>query len=420
MKLSTFSKQLWLLTWAITGLLAQAVAEEKDIQKAPVAMPVGPFELAPLLEIAESYSDNIFQRNALQKDSLITQIHAGGQLSLERKLDRYLLTYLLQSSQYHNSPQDDYIDHYVGINTHTEFTSRHRLNMDAKYLSSHYMRGYFLGRDILGSSFQGSEPDQYQVYGGGLTYQYGQQKAKGNLELKLGVDDFTFDNNRERTVQQDRTVINVTPGFFLRIMPNTRLLAQIEDIWLNHKDAASTQFDYLKQRFLTGVTWDYSAKTQGMARIGYLRQDYEDPHIQDYDGITWDVNARWLPLTYSRLNLSISRDVNPSVSGYNLRESDRFSLGWTHDWTTRLSTKLNGAYESANNSSTQRKDDYLSFGLDLHYGFRRWLGMGVSYNFRQLQSSDRQFNFDQNVAMLYITGNPRISDEAKAPWASWY
>lgn len=397
------------------------MAEEKDIQKAPVAMPVGPLEFAPLLEIAESYDDNIFQRNALQKGSFINQVHAGGQLSLERQLNRYLLTYVMQSSVYHDSPQDDYVDNYVGMNTHTEFTSRNRLDFGVSYLNSHYRRGVFLGRDLLTPPTQQNEPDQYYMFGGDLTYRYGHPKNRGNLELKLSAQDYTFENNFNRTAQQERTQLSVTPGFYYRLMPNTRLLTQVETAWLNHKDNAATDADYIKQRFLVGATWAYSTKTTGMARIGYLRQDYVNNKQENYNGITWDVNARWLPLSYSKLDLGVSRDVNPSVNAIpNLRELDRVRLGWTHDWNSRVTTQLSGAYENALNSRTQRQDDYLAFGIDLNYGFRRWLGVGVSYNYRTLQSSNSAYDFDQNVVMINITGNPRISDEAKTPWASWY
>lgn len=397
------------------------MSEEKDIQKDPVAMPVGPFEFAPLLEIAESYDDNIFQRNVFQKSSFINQIHAGGQLSLERQLNRYLLTYVMQSSLYHDSPQDDYVDNYVGMNTHTEFTSRNRLDFGLSYLNSHYTRGTFLGRDLANQPLPQNEPDQYHMFGGDLTYRYGHPKNRGNLEMKLSAQDYSFDNNFTRTAQQERTQFSVTPGFYYRLMPNTRLLTQVETAWLNHKDNAATDADYIKQRFLVGATWLYSTKTVGTARIGYLRQDYVNNQQANYNGITWDLNARWLPLSYSKLDLSVSRDVNPSVSGVaNIRESDRVRLGWIHDWSSRITTQLNGAYESALNSSSQRQDDYMSLGVDLNYGFRRWLGVGVSYNYRTLQSSDSGYDFDQNVVMINITGNPRISDEAKTPWASWY
>lgn len=399
-----------------------SVEQEKvDNSKSPVEIPIVGLEIAPIFEINENYNDNIFQKNSLRKSSYINQIHAGAQLSFERQLNRYLLSYVMQSSIYHDSPADNYVDNYVGINTHTEFTSRNRLDFGVSYLDSHYVRGMFLGRDLLNPPSQPDEPDQYHLFSGDLTYQYGHPKNKGNMEVSLSVKDYTFTNNFDNTLQQDRTQYSVIPGFYYRLMPNTRLLTQVENIVLTHKYKVSEDSDYLKQRFLVGVTWDYSTKTVGTAKIGYLNQDYLNAKNYDMSGITWDINVRWLPLSYTKFEADISHNVTPSVSSIiNLRNSDRVNLNWVHNWNSRITSRVIGAYEKANNSSTSRKDEFKSFGIDISYGFQRWLGLGISYNYRKLQSSDDNYDFDQNVVMLNLTGNPRMTDEAKSAWVSWY
>lgn len=391
-----------------------------DIKKNPVAMPVGPFDLSPVLEIGETYNDNIFQHNSNQKDSFLTQIHAGGQLSLVRKFNRYALTYALQSSEYHSSPQDNYVDHYIGTNTHTEFTSRNRLDVDLKYLNSHYMRGYFLGRDLLGPSSTGQEPDQYHLYGANARYRYGRQEAKGNIELQTNVDDYTFDNNRENMARQDRTRFGLTPGFYYRMLPKTVLQINAENIWTFHKDTEAAAFDNIKQRFLVGGSWQYSQQLQTTARVGYLHQTFENSAFNGFDDATWDLNLRWSPLNYSRLNFSLARDATPSIASANIRKSDRYQIDWTHDWSSRLSTQVTSSYENAHNLAIHRQDDYKSFGLDVNYGVRRWLGIGINYTYRGLQSGNQSLDFDQNTVLFYVTGNPRLSDEVKTPWASWY
>jgi hypothetical protein len=405
--------------WGLLAMCSPVWAEELDIKKDPVLFPTGPFEFAPIFEAAESYNDNIFQLNRLKKASFLTQFHAGGQLSLERHLNRYALTYTLQSSQYHNSPQDDYIDHFVGGASHTEFTSRNRLDINLGYLDSHYQRGYFLGRDLLGP-IAAAEPDQYHLYSADATYRYGRVGAKGNLELKFNFEDYTFDNNLELNARQDRTRFALTPGFYFRIAPKTTLQAQIENQLVKHKLAEVARFDSLKQRFLIGGTWRYSVKTQLNARIGYLRQEFDNPNSKEFDDITWDLSVRWSPLSYSHLDLGVDRNVTPTIASDNLRASDRYRLNWSHDWSPRVTTQLFGAIENAENLGVQRQDEFASFGVDLNYGIRRWLGIGVNYTYRSLKSDNNELDFNQNAIMFYVTGNPRISDEAKTPWTSWY
>lgn len=394
-------------------------AEELDVRKDPVVIPAGPFEFAPIFEAAESYNDNIFQRDSLQRDSLLTQFHAGGQLALERQLNRYALTYTLQSSQYHNSPQDDYVDNFVGFSSHTEFTRRNRLDFNIGYLDSHYQRGVFLGRDLL-TPTQRNEPDQYHLYTADGAYRYGRVEAKGNLELRFNVQDYTFDNNRQFTASQDRTSFVVTPGFFFRVAPKTVLHLQVENQLMMHKQTEASSFDYTKQRFLFGGTWAYSAKTQVAARIGYLHQEFDNAQYPGFDEPTWDLTANWAPLSYSQLTLSIARDVMPTIASDNLRASDRYRLNWVHNWSPRVTSQLFGALENADNKGIGRQDDYTSFGADLSYGIRRWLGVGINYTYRSLKSDDPTVDFTQNAVMFYVTGNPRISGEAKTPWATWY
>jgi len=407
------------IAWGLLVFCSSSGAEELDIKKDPVIFPAGPFEFAPIFEAAESYNDNIFQNNRSKRDSLLTQFHAGGQLALERQLNRYALTYTLQSSQYHNSPDDDYIDHFVGGTSHIEFTSRNRLDVNLGYLDSHYQRGVFLSRDLLLPT-QRAEPDQYHLHTANATYRYGRVEAKGNLELQFNVDDYTFQNNREFTARQDRTQFVATPGFYFRIAPKTTLQVQVENQLIKYRQIEASSFDFTKQRFLFGGTWRHSANTRLSARIGYLRQEFDSPKYKGVDDVTWDLSGNWAPLSYSRFILSNARDVTASVGNNNVRKSDRYRLSWTHDWTPRVTTQLFGARENSENISINRKDNYTAFGIDLNYGLRRWLGIGINYTYRSLKSNQSVVDFDQNAIMFYITGNPRISDDAKTPWASWY
>jgi len=411
----------WITCYLYSGnVLSAAPPEELDIKKDPVTIPVGPFEFAPILEVGESYNDNIFMRNSLKKGSLLTQTHAGAKLTYDKQFNKYDLIYALQDSEYHESPADSYLDNFVGFNTYTEFTSRNRLNIDLKYLSSHYQRGVFLGRDLVTPTLISTEPDKYHQYGLEGSYLYGHSQAKGNLELRFNVDEFKFISNLSRTAVQDRDQIAVTPGFFYRLLPNTRLQAQVETSWVSLKNSTSATFNNNKQRFLIGANWTYSKQINAMARIGYLRQEFDVANLQGYENITWDINMNWYPLSYSRVDFTMSRDASASINSTNIRTSDRYRLAWKHDWTSRISTELNGALEGAYNTTALRQDDYKSFGIDINYGLKRWLGFGVNYAYRSLQSGNQTLNFDQNQIMFYITGNPRISDDVRTPWATWY
>ena len=401
--------------------------ERPEIRKKPVSFSLlgtKALTFTPLLEVSEAYNDNIFANNILKKGSFVNQIHAGGELALTKQQDRYALTYSLQSTLFASSPVDNYVDNYVGIDTYTEFDSRNRLKTNIYYLDSHYFRGYFFNRDLYSVPMK-TTPDTYHRYSAFTTYRYGGENARGNLELKAGVDDYTFDNNFASTSYQDRTAYDITPGFFVKVAPKTRVLAQVENTINTYKNPQWFEYGYVKQRYLTGVTFDYTEFLRGQVRGGYLQQSYNASNIKNIEGFTWDVNLLWYPTSYSKIEFGASRDIKQLIGNAIARESERYHIGWMHDWSSRINTKIfagmeNGTYQSYDGSVVSRVDNYHIYGADINYSYNKWLGFSLSYTGRNLDSSFNVVNFDQNTFMFYITANPRIADDIKLPWASWY
>lgn len=392
-----------------------------DNVKDPVTIPLGGFDLSPVLEVGETFNDNIFLRNTAKQSSFVTQVHAGAQLALKRHLDRYALTYALQSSHYHSSPQDDYVDHYVGFNSHNEFTSRNRLDTELSYFDSHYMRGRFLGRDLTDASLSITEPDQYQLYTANALYRYGQDGAKGNIELKIGLQDYTFLNNRLFTLAQDRYAINSGIAFLYRAFPKTTLRLAYDNTLINYKQVEGELSDNTSNLYTLGGVWAHSSQLNFGFNVGYQQVSYNKSLVSSGgSGVNWNMNVGWNPLSYSTVSFAAGQGVAPSINGGVVRSYDRYNLGWNHQWNGHISTQINMAYENANYSTLQRQDDFLSSGIDLNYGVKRWLGLGVNYTYRKLDSGDDRLNFDQNTLMFYVTGNPRLSDEVKNPWGNWY
>ncbi len=407
-------------------LLLPELRNKTEIKRKPVTFDIGAFKFSPLLEVSEAYNDNIFANNLLRKGSFVTQIHAGGELSLQRRLNRYSLTYALQSTQFQSSPTDDYVDNYVGFNSFTVFDSRKRLEFNLNYLDSHYFRGYFFDRGLLSVPMK-PQPDTYNRYEAVANFRYGGENARGNLELKTSYDDYTFTDNFFSTDYQDRTAYNITPGFYVKVAPKTRLLAQVENTLNTYKNEPWYKYEYLKERYLAGVNFDYTDYLRGLVRGGYLQQSFFSKDIKSLTGFTWDVNVLWFPVSYSRLEVGASRDIRPLIGNAFAGVSERYHIGWLHDWSPRLNTKLfagteNVTYQNliVGGSPFSRVDNYDIYGVDINYSARKWLGFSLSYTRRDLTSTTNVLNFNQDVLMFYVTLNPRIADDIKAPWSTWY
>lgn len=399
-------------------LLCWQVAFAKDNAKMFESKALGPFDLIPLIEVDQSYNDNIFFNNRNRQASLLTQVRSGLQLSLDRKPNRFSLSYGFQSWSFASSPQDDYVDQFFGGQEHIEFNARNRFDLEAKYIDSHNQRGTFFTQPGLPGQ-QTPTPDQFHQYLAQAKYRYGTESSKGNLELIADVDDFNYDTRRSSTSTFDKTKIGVTPGFYYRFMPKSQLLMQVESQWYEYKQQTSaTVNNFSKYRYLTGVTWNESSKTTGSIRVGYLQQFYENGSsgVQDF---TWDINLLWVPLTYSRFNLTLSKDVMPT-SGYGTASvNQQYRLGWIHEWNERLITDLSASYNNIDNKNVVGlpvTNDINMLQLDVNYAIKQWLGLGVNYSLTSQHSTKSELNFDQNIVMFYITANPKAKREFSAPW----
>lgn len=402
-----------------------AIGADGDVK----GIPVGPFEFRPLLDASESYSDNIYWNNRNRKGSLITQIQPGFQLAIERELNRFAVNYIFNSWQFHSSPNDNFVDHFVSGQAHIEFTSRNRLDVNARFMYAHNQRGtvFNQGKEATTSILS---PDEFIQNDLTTRYRYGAEGARGNLELLFNLRDLTYQNHRNARAQWDRTEFVITPGFYFRAFPKTYFSTQAEVTVQSYKnrlkdpvigvpDTVRT-LDYDKERYLLGVTWDPTVKTSARLRLGYLQQNFSDRSLQSINDFTWDAGLQWMPKPYSRVSFDASRDVFPTFGYGYARLYDNFQLNWTHDWTDRISSRIGGSYQHANNEGSTRKDDYYGGRLDLGYKMRPWLGLGLSYTHLSQDSTFQNFKYDQNVVMFYISGNPLSAQSSGSPWHLWY
>jgi len=405
---------------AITCIYSEVNAIGKNYR--PIEIPLGPFDLRPVLEVSESYNDNIFFNNNLRKASMLTQARSGFQLALERKLNRYAFNYAFQSQQYHSSPQDNYVDQYIGGQAHVEFTRRNRLDVDASFVDGHYQRGTAFSQGPGGIQSI-NDPNAFHNISAHARYRYGGISAKGNLELDVDVIDLKFINNRQQTRAWDRTTIVITPGFYYRVSPKIRALVQLEHTVADYKNnnvSGFTNPDYTKQRYFLGVSWERSAKTEGKVRFGYLHQVFDAPGAQSFSGFTWDVDLLWKPKSYSQLSFNFRRDVRPTFGFGVGRLIESYGGTWTHDWNSRISTGLTGIYMNVDNRGSGRQDDIIGIQFNANYNLWKWLGIGINYSYLDQQSNFNNLNFDQNMIMFYIAANSTISKSLPTPWKDWY
>ena len=395
-----------LVVGVLLHLFTGAVSATEEKKRKPGYIPLGPFDLIPMLDIQQGYDDNIFRNDLNKKSSWVTLTRPGFQLALEQALNRYALSYGFQSSIFWDSHRDDFVDHFLRGDAHVEVNRRNRFDLNGQLSYSHYQRGTFFSQGNLINLIK--EPDQFHSYELGGKYTFGAEEAKGNVVLDVQYFDLQFDNHLERTRVRNRQDLVLSPAFHVRLFPKTAVLTQFEYTRTDYPDATAPPFNISgdKMRYLVGASWQQTAKTTGVVKIGYLQMEFDDPRNQSFSDVTWGVDLKWRPLTYSSITLQTVKNVFPTQGFGNSAASQIVSLSWEHEWSYHFATQMDFAHSDIDNKGSNRKDERLSAGFELRYRMRPWLNFGLSYDYSDLKSNQSIFDFQRNVVMFSVFTNP--------------
>jgi hypothetical protein len=352
--------------------------------------------LYPALGLNLRHDDNIFLTNANKKSSTISVVSPVVRYEMRRPSATYDLIYKGDYGNYWNSSPDNFDDHQLLAQGNWTVTGRTGVRLRAEYLRSHDQRG---STDRPSSS----EPDRWNAKSLTGLLGYGAPGARGRFELEGGYLEKRYQNNRAVTTTADQDVAFVSGTFFWRIMPKTSLLFQLRNTEINYK-VDTTALDGSEQRALIGATWEATAKTTGIFRIGAVRKNFDSNLRQGFTGIGWEGNVRWAPLTYSTITLSTARQPAESTGSGDFLLSQIYYLTWQHAWSERTTTALSAGSRTDDyrGTGTSRSDDTKTAGLRLSYRMRRWLSVSGEYTYTDRQSNAPFVEYNRNLFMLSV------------------
>ena len=372
-----------------TGYVVPAYAIE------PASVTTGAIAVKPQLSIQLGHNDNLFSDRRSAESSMITVIKPSVELLAERKNDAYRLTYSIEDGQYANSRADDYTDQSLTAEAILELHSRHRVDANVSYIKDHEDRG-------SNNAVAGDKPSRYTDKSLGFSYRYGAQGAIANVELTGSYLDHEFDNFKALNEGRDRENSRIGGVFYYRVAPKTSGLAELryEDI---DYDLSTSTLDNVETKYLLGVKWDATAKTSGTAKLGYMEKAYDSSARKDQDSLSWEVAARWSPLTYSVFDITAVQDFEEASGNEDAIDTQTYSLAWTHAWNDRLSTNimLNRIDEEYTGISREDQTDTLMLGAN--YELQRWLAVNLAYTHTDKTSDLDDEAYKREQLMLTVS-----------------
>jgi hypothetical protein len=353
-----------------------------------------PMFIYPYLGIGLGYNDNLTGVSEDRIRSGFVVVSPRIKADIKTAGDIYELTFDGNFGKYFSSSANDFTEAILAARSFNQFTARADLQATAFYI---------INQDPGGSvdrPFTGS-PDRW--HGGGLlaTFGYGATSAQGRLEVDGGATDKRYTNNREFTAPFDVATGYAGARFFYRVAPNTRLLAEFRHTAYDYQ---SSPVDSKEDMYLLGATWNITAVTSGIVKVGYITKRFKEEGIDDYAGPTAEVSIRWLPRTYSNVELfALYAPADTTGTGVFTLDTS-IGVRWEHYWRSYLLTRVFATYVNSEFEGVDRSDQVGRVGIGAFYDIRPWLRLGIDYSFDNRRSNVPGFDFSRNVFLLTIAG----------------
>ncbi|MBI3147051.1 MAG: outer membrane beta-barrel protein [Betaproteobacteria bacterium] len=381
-----------------SGALAQQVIQGQPLLplEGAAGVQAEPLVLYPALTLGLGQNDNVGLASTDKLRSMYTSLSPALIAELRNGPQTFSAGYFGNYAWFKDSSADNYRDHQLSGAADLVFGSRIGLKLNTEYLKRHDPRGS-TDRAISDT------PDQWHASALAGEFRYGAKDAQGRVEVAAGLAQKRYDNNRDVTEFGDLNTGFFSGTFYYRVAPKTSLLFQASHTDLDYRSDAAL-LDNRERRYLTGVTWDVTAKTSGTVKLGLLQKDFKDASRTDFSGFSWEAAGRWSPLTYSHLDLTTSRAATDASGLGNYIVTRQFTARWTHDWSSRVTTEAGAALANDRYNGVERSDQRSNFGLKLRYKFQRWLRLGAEYDYARRDSSVDSYDYNRNLFMLTLGG----------------
>jgi hypothetical protein len=358
-------------------------------------IPLGPITAYPSIQVGLQHNDNLYSNPNNKSGDRIEVVNPAVRFEARQGANTYSVALGSTQGRYQNHTADNYTSNNVNALADLDLSARLRAKLRADYMDSFDPRGST-------NNPLSANPDRWhQTYAQGI-FSYGAQGAQGRIDFELGQMRRGYYNNRATTATNDRTIDDIGATFYWRIAPKTSLLFQGKHSRVDYTDSTSTM-DSTEDRLLAGATWEATAKTTGVFKLGVVKKEFDDATRGSFTGISWDGQIRWSPQTYSHLNLMLSKAPVETTGGVgNFIDKTTTGLQWVHDWSSRITTEASASYMTDTYKGLARTDNTEIYGLKANYKMRRWLSFGGEYTHTFRDSDNNNFDYKRNLFMLFV------------------
>ena len=353
--------------------------------------------LYPTVFVGLGYNDNL-QTTATNQISSAT-VNLAPQLiaELKHKGDRYTALVSANTVNYSSSAADNTTNSEFQLAGDHYFTARARGAWSVGRVSNTDPRG-------ANNRPVSAEPDRWTSNNVEGRFIYGAPEAQGRLEFDLGNQNKGYDNNRATTVVSDVGIASVASRIYYRLGTRSLALGEFRNAKANYSSTLSTESN-TERRYYVGLTWDATAATTGIVKVGRMTKDFDAAGRSGFDGNSWEASVRWMPLTYSAVDLQTTRTTADATGFGDYSINTGSNVIWNHQWTRALTTRAALGLLKTDFAGTTRSDSATNYSLTMDYAVLRWLKIGVDWAGTDNTSNLPAAAFKRNVTLFTLNAS---------------
>lgn len=360
-------------------------------------------EITPTLQTGISSNNNFFSTPTDESSRLVWSISPNIIALIEDGPDNYKLD-LGTSSSFHNKDSvDNFTQINIGAGVHKEFTSQHRVDVNAKADWLYEPRGSGLTEGLGNTVDELVKYQQNNILG---RYEYGAQSSKAQVAFSAGFFSKQYQNFRDVSQfrDYDKSLLGVTGYYNTQAATRTFLEVKQENYRYDVLQANGISRDSNDVKVLLGIEWEATAVTSGTVKLGYQNKDFSSSQRENFSGLSWEAAVNWQPLSYSSVQLMTSRAAkDPLVQGDYIKESV-YGVKWTHSWSDYLSSLASLNYiDEQYTGDIGRKDKTKNARLGLNYIANNFGMVSTYIDFIDRDSTQNTIEFDRVIVGVNFT-----------------
>jgi len=387
-------------------VLPAMAVEQNPANQSPIDLSAGEGRaIAPTIGISFSYDSNTYDTDIGGNNSWIGVVAPAVLLTSPPAQKRYALLYTGEYGHFFADSADNYNDHSLTGAARFQFGSRGQADVAGVIEKGHRDRGSGQtdGLDPSSPLFP-TQPDVFDRNTLAGKFHYGADGNRGRLNFGLGASQFEYTNNSQRTQFLNYDTQFASAGLSLLFHQRT---AFVFDVIFTNTDydriqTGAASRDNKDWRYLVGMTWLATGKTEGSIRLGIQQRRFDDSTRAQSSNPSWAVDVRWSPREYSHFDFVTSRANEETDREGLFIDRSIYRLAWTHEWSRGWQSIARWERRDSEFVDSARDEDWSEYYLGMRIPQGRLLTWDVGYARRSRDSSLERLVFDGNMFSIGV------------------